>query len=183
MRDFSQLIFLSNVAPYEDIIGTILIRMASSALLMVAFCIYISTLNTYSTVGESQGKGKEAFEDSTARSLKFDDDLYQNCTLYLLFLQFVLQKPQFPFHQFKTFVLIDFILLFLSVDMICLCDLSEKKNYVVKIVIMSRVMFFSLFGVLGPYISIFPTPVLASMSAIIYIDILVIVIFLLLFCC
>ena len=52
-----------------------LIRMASSALLMVAFCIYISTLNTYSTVGETQGKGKEASEDSTARSLKFDDDL------------------------------------------------------------------------------------------------------------
>ena len=75
MRHCSQLIFLRNVAPYEGIIGIILIRIASSALLMVAFCIYISTLNTYSTVGESQGKGKEAFEDSRARNLKFDDDL------------------------------------------------------------------------------------------------------------
>lgn len=75
MRHCSQLIVLKNVAPYEDIIGIILVRMASSALLMVAFWVYVSTLNTYSTVGESQGKGKEAFEDSTARSLKFDDDL------------------------------------------------------------------------------------------------------------
>ena len=75
MRHCSQPIFLRNVAPYEDIIGIILIRIASSALLMVAFCIYISPLNTYSTVGESQGKGKEAFQDSRARNLKFDDDL------------------------------------------------------------------------------------------------------------
>lgn len=108
MRHCSQLIVLKNVAPYEDIIGIILVRMASSALLMVAFCVYVSTLNTYSTVGESQGKGKEAFEDSTARSLKFDDDLIPE-----------LQKPQFPFHQIKTFVLIDFILLLLIVFMIC----------------------------------------------------------------
>ena len=122
MRHCSQLIVLRSLAPYENIIVIILVRMASSALLMVAFCVYISTLNTYSTVGESQGKGKEAFEDSTARSLSLMMTLYQNCTLYLLFLQFVLQKPQFPFHEFKTFVLIDFILLLLIVDFICLCD-------------------------------------------------------------
>ena len=51
-------IVLRNLAPYEDIIGIILIRMASSALLMVAFFVYISTLNTYSTFGESQGREK-----------------------------------------------------------------------------------------------------------------------------
>ena len=75
MRHCSQLIVLRSLAPYEDIIMIIVVRMASSALLMVAFCVYISTLNTNSTAGESQGKGKEAFEDTTSRSLKFDDDI------------------------------------------------------------------------------------------------------------
>ena len=54
-------------------IGIILIRMDLSAPLKVGFCVYTSTFNTTSTVGESQGKGREAFEDSTTRVLKFED--------------------------------------------------------------------------------------------------------------
>ena len=40
-------------------IGIILIRMDLNAPLKVGFCIYTSTLNATSTVGESQGKGRE----------------------------------------------------------------------------------------------------------------------------
>ena len=38
-------------------IGIILIRMDLNAPLKVGFCVYTSTLNATSTVGESQGKG------------------------------------------------------------------------------------------------------------------------------